>query len=131
MFVSLSPPRSPKAKLFAVFISIYVFLRRSRKKSKYRWFTVEGFGGGVVGRWWWWRLVVSQRVSCVKLRKTFRNHVKEAAGGSSAAKLFALKISFNCARLFNTAGSSTVSKFNSDRVRIERKTVVKGLTLQK
>ena len=61
--------------------------------------------------------MVSQRVSCVKLRKTFRKHVKEAAGGSSAAKLFALKISFNCARLFkfNTAGSSTVSKFNSDR----------------
>ena len=31
--------------------SIYVFLRRSRKKSKYRWFKVERFGGGglVVG----------------------------------------------------------------------------------
>ena len=26
--------------------SIYVFLRRSRKKSKYRWFKVVGFGGG-------------------------------------------------------------------------------------
>ena len=27
-------------------ISIYVFLRRSRKKNKYRWFKVEGFGDG-------------------------------------------------------------------------------------
>ena len=34
--------------------------------------------------------VVSQRVSCVKLRKTFRNYENEARGGSSAAKLFTL-----------------------------------------
>ena len=32
----------------------------------------------VVGGWW---LVVSQRVIRVTLRKTFRNHVNEAAGG--------------------------------------------------
>ena len=37
--------------------------------------------------------VVSQRESCVKLRKTLRNHVNEARGASSAAKLFALEIS--------------------------------------
>ena len=36
---------------------------------------------------------MSQRESCVTLRKTFRNHVNEAGGGSSAAKLFA--INFN------------------------------------
>ena len=28
------------------FFSIYDFLRRSRKKNKYRWFKVEGFGDG-------------------------------------------------------------------------------------
>ena len=26
-----------------------IFLRRSREKSKYRWFKVKGFGGG---GWW-------------------------------------------------------------------------------
>ena len=66
---------------------------------------MERFGDGGVGRWWlvvggWW-LVMSQRVLPVTLRKTFRNHVNEAGGGSSAAKLFALEISWfntcNCA----------------------------------
>ena len=58
--------------------------------------------------------VVSQRDSCVKLRKTFRNHVNEAGVGSSAAKLFTLKISScNCARLFNTAAQ--LCRRNSDR----------------
>ena len=52
--------------------------------------------------------VVSQRDSCVKLRKTFRNHVNEAEGVSSAAKLFAGEISrCNCARLLNTAAQLT------------------------
>ena len=31
---------------FLSIFSIYDFLRRSRKKNKYRWFKVEGFGGG-------------------------------------------------------------------------------------
>ena len=58
--------------------------------------------------------VVSQRDSCVKLRKTFRYHVNEAGVGSSAAKLFTLKISScNCARLFNTAAQ--LCRRNSDR----------------
>ena len=52
--------------------------------------------------------------SCVKLRKTFRNHVNEAGEGFSAAKLFALKISLcNCARLLNTAAQ--LCRRNSDR----------------
>ena len=54
--------------------------------------------------------VVSQRDSCAKLRKTFRNHVNEAGGVSSAAKLFAGDISrCNCARLLNTVAQLTVS----------------------
>ena len=57
--------------------------------------------------------VVSQRESCVKLRKTFRNHVNAAGVGSSAAKLFASEISwFNysaIARGFSTQNSSTIS----------------------
>ena len=58
--------------------------------------------------------VVSQRVSSVKLRKTFRNYENEARGGSSAAKLFTLKISLcNCARLLNTAAQ--LCRRNSDR----------------
>ena len=58
--------------------------------------------------------VVSQRDSCVKLRKTFRNHVNEAGVGSSAAKLFTLKISScNCARLFNTAAQ--LCRRNADK----------------
>ena len=61
-----------------------------------------GSGGG-----WWQTLVVSQRVSPVTLRTTFRNHVNEAGGGSSAAKLFALEIFWfntcNCAWLLITA----------------------------
>ena len=60
--------------------------------------------------------MVSQRVSCVKLklRKTFRNYENEARGGSSAAKLFTLKISLcNCARLLNTAAQ--LCRRNSDR----------------
>ena len=112
--------------------SIYVFLRRSRKKSKYRWFKVEGLGGGgLVGRWWWWwwsslSCPVSQRESCVKLRKTFRYHVNEAGGGSSAAKLFALEFSCcntycNCAWLLIRAAQ--LCRRNSDRN--EEKTVVK------
>ena len=78
--------------------------------------------------------MVSQRVSCVKLRKTFRNHVNEAAGGSSAAKLFALKISFNCARLLNTAAQLCRNSIQIE-VRIEKKLSSKGcineLKLQK
>ena len=31
-----------------IIFSIYDFLRRSRKKNKYRWFKVEGFGDGLV-----------------------------------------------------------------------------------
>ena len=73
-----------------------MFLRRSRKKSKYRWFKVEGLGGGgLVGRWWWWwssslslSCPVSQRKSCVKLRKTFRNHDSNTRAAYSLAKLF-------------------------------------------
>ena len=68
----------------------------------------------MVGSWW---LVVSQRVSCVKLRKTFRHHVNEAAGGFSAAKLFALEISwfntYDCAWLLITAAQ--MCRRNSDR----------------
>ena len=70
--------------------------------------------------------VVSQRVSCVKLCKTFRNHVNEAGGGSSAAKLFALEISWfnmcNCAWLLVTAAQ--LCRRNSDSSN-EAKTVVK------
>ena len=58
--------------------------------------------------------VLSQRVSCVKLRKTFRNYGNEARGGSSAAKLFTLKISLcNCAPLLNT--TAQLCRRNSDR----------------
>ena len=60
---------------------------------------------------------MSQRVSPVTLRKTFRNHVNEAGGGSSCAKLFALEISrfnmCNCAWLLNTAAQ--LCRRNSDR----------------
>ena len=47
------------------------FLWRSHKKNKYRWFKVEGFGDGyvVVGKFRGVRCPLSQRVSCVKLRK--------------------------------------------------------------
>ena len=72
--------------------------------------------------------VVSQRKSCVTLRKTFRNHGNEAGGGSSAAKLFALEISWfnmcNCAKLLITVVQ--LCRRNSDRN--EAKTVVKLLT---
>ena len=68
--------------------------------------------------------VVSQRESCVTLRKMFRNHVNEARGGTSAAKLFALEISWfnmcNCAWLLITAAQ--LCRRNSDRN--EAKTVV-------
>ena len=51
--------------------------------------------------------MVSQRVIRVTLRKTFRNHVNKAGGGSSAAKLFGLGISWfstcNCAWRLITA----------------------------
>ena len=42
------------------------------QKNKYRWFKVEGFGDGlvVVGKFRGVRCPLSQRVSCVKLRKT-------------------------------------------------------------
>ena len=57
-----------------LFFPYMIFLRRSRKKNKYRWFKVEGFGGGGVGigsgGGWWQTLVVSQRVIRVTLRKT-------------------------------------------------------------
>ena len=63
--------------------------------------------------------VMSQRESCVTLRKTFRNHVNEAGGGSS------LEISWfnmcNCARLLIT--TAQLCRRNSDRN--EAKTVVK------
>ena len=94
---------------------------RSHKKNKYRWFKVERFGDGGVDRWWlvvggWW-LVVSQRVIRVTLRKTFRNHVNEAGGGSSAAKLFALGISWfntcDCAWLLITVAQ--LCRRNSNR----------------
>ena len=83
-----------------------------------------GSGGG-----WWQTLVVSQRVSPVTLRTTFRNHVNEAGGGSSAAKLFALEISWfntcNCAWLLITAAQ--LCRRNSDKNYIsEAKTVVKA-----
>ena len=69
--------------------------------------------------------VVSQRVSCVKLRKTFRNHVNAATEASSFAKLFALEISLfnmcNCAWLLVTAAQ--MCRRNSDRN--EAKTVAK------
>ena len=68
---------------------------------------------------------MSQRESCVTLRKTFRNHVNEAGGRSSAAKLFALEISWfntcNCAWLLITAAQ--LCRHNSDRN--EAKIVVK------
>ena len=93
------------------FFHLCFFCGEATKKNKYRWFKVVRFGDGGVGRWWlvvggWW-LVVSQRVLPVTLRKTFRNHVNEAEGGSSAVKLFALEISWfntcNCTWLLNTA----------------------------
>ena len=60
--------------------------------------------------------VVSQRVSCVKLRKTFRNYENETRGGSSAAKLFTLKISLcNCARLLKVNTAAQLCRRNSDR----------------
>ena len=68
---------------------------------------------------------MSQRVSCVTLRKTFRNHVNVAGGGSSAANLFALEIYWfntcNCAWLLITAAH--LCRRNSDRN--EAKIVVK------
>ena len=49
--------------------SIYDFFAEG-KKSKYRWFKVVGFGGGgLVGSKKSVTCPVSQRVSCVKLRK--------------------------------------------------------------
>ena len=50
--------------------SIYDFFAEG-KKSKYRWFKVVGFGGGglVIGSKKSVTCPVSQRVSCVKLRK--------------------------------------------------------------
>ena len=84
----------------------------------------------MVGRWWWWSSLscpVSQRESCVTLRKTFRNHVNDAGGGSSAAKLFALEISLfntcNCAWLLIIAAQLKLCRRNSDRN--EAKIVVK------
>ena len=75
--------------------SIYVFLPKAKKASidglKWRDLVEVGwYVGGGGGGWW---LVVSQRVSCVKLRKTFRNHVNVATEASSCAKLFAGEIS--------------------------------------
>ena len=75
--------------------TIYVFLPKAKKASidglKWRDLVEVGwYVGGGGGGWW---LVVSQRVSCVKLRKTFRNHVNVATEASSCAKLFALEIS--------------------------------------
>ena len=99
------------------------------KKSKYRWFKVEGFGGGGVGRKWvvvgWWQtLVVSQRESCVTLRKTFRNHVNAATEPSSCAKLFASEISwFNCnsaiACGFSTQQLNYFDEIHSDTQKLE------------
>ena len=55
-------------------------------------------------------------VSGVTLRKMFRNHVNEAGGGSSAAKLFALEFSWfntcNCAWFLITAAQ--LCRRNSD-----------------
>ena len=45
MFVDLVSVNWPKIEQSDIF-SIYDFLRRSRKKNKYRWFKVEGFGDG-------------------------------------------------------------------------------------
>ena len=55
--------------------------------------------------------VVSQRESCVKLRKTFRNHVNAAGVGSSAAKLFASEISW-----FTIVQLRVVSQHNSSTI---------------
>ena len=103
----------------AYFFHLFFFVAKPQK-CKFRWFKVEGFGGGgLVGRWWWWpwrSCPVSQRESCVTLRKTFRNHVNEAGRGSSAAKLFALEFSWfntcNCAWLLITAAQ--LFRRNSD-----------------
>ena len=48
-----------------------IFFAAKPQKNKYRWFKVEGFGDGkvVVGKFRRVRCPVSQRVSCVKLRK--------------------------------------------------------------
>ena len=81
----------------------------------------------VVGSWW---LVVSQRVIRVTLRKTFRNHVNEAGEGSSAAKLFALGISWfntcNCAWLLITAQQLNCVGEIQIGIRSEAKTAVKA-----
>ena len=54
-------------------------------------------------------------------RSVTSNHVNEAGVGSSAAKLFTLKISLcNCARLLNTAEQQLKSQFNCvDEIQIE------------
>ena len=88
---------------------------------------MEGFGGGGLvgsGWWWWWQtLVVSQRKSCVKLRKTFRNHVNAATEASSCAKLFASEISwFNysaIARGFSTQQLNYFDEIHSDIQKLE------------
>ena len=76
--------------------------------------------------------VVSQRESCVKLRKTFRNHVNAAGVGSSAAKLFASEISwFNysaIARGFSTQQLNYFDEIHSDIQKLE---VIKQSCLQR
>ena len=83
-------------------------------------------GGGLVGSgwWWWWQtLVVSQRKSFVKLRKTFRNRVNAATEASSCAKLFVSEISwFNysaIARGFSTQQLNYFDEIHSDIQKLE------------
>ena len=63
------------------------------------------------------------RVLRVAFRKTFRNHVNEARGGSSAAKLFDLKISWcgtcNRAWLLNTAAQLCQRNSNRNELRLQ------------
>ena len=102
-----------------------MFFFAEGKESRYRWFKVEGFGGGgLVGSGWWWQtLVVSQRKSCVTLGKTFRNHVNAATEASSCAKLFASEISwFNysaIARGFSTQQLNYFEEIHSDIQKLE------------
>ena len=67
--------------------------------------------------------MVSQRKSCVKLRKTFRNHVNAATEASSCAKFFASEISwFNysaIARGFSTQQLNYFDEIHSDIQKLE------------